>query len=189
MPRGDVVDGVDDLVVSHSCADRDDDARPVACADERVRGVRRAVDEVPGFQAPLLALDDEHALAGDHEEVLLTGLAVVHAARLAGPDHGDAHAELLEVAVPLEVRPAPEPLAFPPARVSRVEHEPARPFRAESFRQLFKLRLGHHQPKSGRSPFWYGLGSRRVKRAYASPGSGVVLSTLAPYFAATSFTG
>ena len=106
---------------------------------------RRAVDEVPRLQPPLLALDHEHALAGDDEEVLLARLAVVHAARLAGLEHGDADAELLEVAVAFEVRPAAEPLPLPPAGVPRVEHEPARAFCAEALGQLLELRLGDHQ--------------------------------------------
>ncbi len=110
------------------------------------------MDEVPGLQLALLALDHEHALAGDDEEVLLARLAVVHAGGLAGLEHGDAHAELGEVAVPFEVSPAAEPLPLPPAGVPRVEHEPARASCAEAFGQLVELRLGDHQPKSGRSP-------------------------------------
>ena len=64
-------------------ADHDDRARAVAGADEDVLRHRRAVDEIPRLQAPFLALDHEHALAGDDEEVLLRPLAVVHAGRLA----------------------------------------------------------------------------------------------------------
>ncbi len=79
MLRGHLVDGIDDLEAVSSVADHDDRAGPVTCADERVLRPRRAVDEVPLLQAPLLALDHEHALARDHEEVLLAALAVVDA--------------------------------------------------------------------------------------------------------------
>src|SRR4051794_22620585 len=65
----------------------EDHARVAPGADEPVLGVRRAVHEVPGLQPPLLAFDEEDALAGEDEEVLLVGLAMVTAARLPGPDH------------------------------------------------------------------------------------------------------
>ena len=45
------------------------------------------------FEAPLLAFDQEHALAGDDEEVLLAAFAVVETA-LAGRKNLDAEAEL-----------------------------------------------------------------------------------------------
>ena len=59
---------------------------------------------VPGGQCtksharrwPLLALDDRQALAGQHEEVLLVVLAVVHPAGLAGLEHGERVADLAE---------------------------------------------------------------------------------------------
>ena len=71
MLRGHLVDGIDDLEAAHAVADHHDRAGPVTGADERVLRPRWAVDEVPLLQAALLALDDEHALAGDDEEVLL----------------------------------------------------------------------------------------------------------------------
>ena len=45
-------------------AGHQDRARPVAGADEDVLRSRRAVDEVPGTQPPLLTLDEQQALAG-----------------------------------------------------------------------------------------------------------------------------
>src|SRR5439155_1615117 len=61
-----------------ACADRNDDARPVAGADDDVVHLRRAVDEVPLPERPLLALGDENSLTLDDEEVLLIVLPVVH---------------------------------------------------------------------------------------------------------------
>ena len=77
---------------------------------------------------------------------------VVHAGGLAGLEHGNAHAELREVAVAFEVGPAAEPVPLPPASVPRVEHEPARALGAEAFGERLELRLRDHQSKSGRSP-------------------------------------
>src|SRR6185312_2452290 len=78
-------------------ADRDDDARRRARPDDGVLGTRRAVDEVPLPEWPLLALDQKERLACDHEEVLLVGLPVVHRHRLARREDGDVDPELREV--------------------------------------------------------------------------------------------
>ena len=87
-------------------------------------GPRRTVHEIPRLQAALFALDDEQALAGQDEEVLLRPLAVVHAVRLAGAEDADAHPDLLESHVfAVEHRVAPELVAEPP-RLARVRHEP-----------------------------------------------------------------
>src|SRR4051812_5386522 len=69
----DRVGGIDQAVVlvASPCADREDEARPVAGADDRVRDTRGAVEEIPSLQRPLLPLDDERAFAGEHDEVLL----------------------------------------------------------------------------------------------------------------------
>ena len=78
-------------------------------------------------QRPLLALDQQHALAGEDEEVLLVGLAVVHAARLAGLEHGDRVADLRERASsPSKMHAAPKRLVRHPRRLADVDHEPAR---------------------------------------------------------------
>jgi hypothetical protein len=52
-------------------ADREHDAGPVACADERVAGAWGAMEEVPGAEQALLAFDEEQALAAEDEEALL----------------------------------------------------------------------------------------------------------------------
>ncbi len=77
------------------------------------------------LQAPLLVLDHEHALAGDHEEVLLRPLAVVHAGRLARLNDDELEAELLELGVTFEVRPPTVALASPPGHVAGVDDERA----------------------------------------------------------------
>ena len=55
-------------------AGHQDRARLVAGADEDVLRSRRAMDEVPRPQPPLLTLDEQQALAGENEEVLLLSI-------------------------------------------------------------------------------------------------------------------
>src|SRR5207248_9316397 len=98
--------------------------RPVSRADEHVLGPRRTVDEVPGPQVPLLALDQQQAFAREDEEVLLHVLAVVHARRLTRVDDADVDAELSETVIALEGRVLAV-VALVPLRVARVQHEPA----------------------------------------------------------------
>src|SRR5207249_4862656 len=88
--------GIDDALLRPPLprARHEDRARAVARADEPVLGVRRTVHEVPAFQVSLLALDQEQALAGKHEEVLLVRLAVVPASRLSRLQHSDREAEV-----------------------------------------------------------------------------------------------
>ena len=94
---------VDGLFLGDARARHEDDTRALARSDEDVLGARRAVDEVPGPQAALLALDQEQTLAGEDEEVLLGVLAVVHAVRLPRREDGDRVADLGEGGlVPLE---------------------------------------------------------------------------------------
>ena len=80
--------------------------------------------EVPGPEPPLLALDEQQALAREHEEVLLVVLAVVHACGLAGLQHADIDPDLREPRLALEPRVGAE-VALPPERLARVQHEPA----------------------------------------------------------------
>src|SRR5207244_13494206 len=102
----------------------EDDARP---ADDRVFRVRRAMDEVPLTQRPLMPLDDQGRRAGEEEEVLLVGLPVVHRQRLARPENGDPEPELVEDRVAAEVREPAPALRLVLARLARVEVEPALP--------------------------------------------------------------
>ena len=68
--------------------------RAVAGTDEDVLRPRPGSGRSPTPSGALLALDDQQALAREHEEVLLCVLAVVHAVRLAGPEDPDVDAEL-----------------------------------------------------------------------------------------------
>src|SRR5581483_673593 len=80
-------------------AAHEDHARLVARADEGVQRPGRAMDEIPRLQATLLALDQQHALARQHEEILLRGLGVVEPARLARREHRKRVSELREYPV------------------------------------------------------------------------------------------
>src|SRR5205085_7625296 len=106
-------------------ADAEDDARPVACADDRVARPGRAVHEIPWAKRPLLALDDEDGLAEKDEEVLLVALPAVHRHRLSRPEHVEADPELVEASAALEPRLKSAALEVEPGRVADVDDEPA----------------------------------------------------------------
>ena len=117
--------GVEQLLVGTARPDHQDRARPVTGTDEDVIDVRRHVHEVPGLQRTLLAVDEQRALAGQHEEVLLEVLPVVEAVRLARLEHADVDSELLELAVlALEDPRSPERVVVHPARVAQVRDAP-----------------------------------------------------------------
>src|SRR5262249_4430707 len=67
---------------------------PVAGADEHVAGTGRAVEVVPLPQRTLLLLDDQRALARQHEKSLLRALRVVERVRAARPDDADVDADV-----------------------------------------------------------------------------------------------
>ncbi len=100
------------------------------------------MDEVPGLQAALLTFDHQHALAGDDEEVLLAGLAVVQAV-LTGRENLDSEAELGPLLLPFEVGVLPALLASDPRRVARVEDEPALALGDDPELGLLQLCLGN----------------------------------------------
>ena len=81
--------------------------------------------EVPLAERSLLTLDDEQALTGEDEEVLLGALGVVHAVRLAGLQDPDPEAEIGEPRISLERRVDAHAVALEPAGVARVDDEPA----------------------------------------------------------------
>src|SRR6188474_3239400 len=89
---------VDDALLrpplSRTC--HEDHARTSAGADEAVLGVRRAVHEVPRLERPLLALDQEQALAREDEKVLLVRLTVIPPARLPGLEYRQGEADVGE---------------------------------------------------------------------------------------------
>src|SRR6266511_2102491 len=108
------------------------------------------MDEVPSAKGALLAFDDEEALAGEHEEVLLRVLAVVHAARLAGREDADVDAEVGEAGLSLEARVGASDAAVVvlPLRLPRVDHEPALALGDEA--ALGRLQRGFRHASSGR---------------------------------------
>src|SRR5438093_7969346 len=83
------------------------------------------MEEVPGTQTSLLALDEQQALAGEDEEPFLRPLAVVEADRLTRLEDADVDPELAEPALALEVAVEAEMARIAPAALSGVDHEPA----------------------------------------------------------------
>src|SRR5690242_13140049 len=125
VPRGELRLGIQDVLVRGARADRDHDREAVAGADDHVLGAAGAVHEVPRAQRPLFALDEQHGLAGEHEEVLLRVLLVVEAERLAGLQHADVDPELLEWKLAaLERGAGAEGLVLVPGGVADVDDEP-----------------------------------------------------------------
>src|SRR5215831_3922609 len=143
VPKRDLVARIEDRAAAGPRADHQDHARFVARADERVRRVRRAVEEVPRAQAPFLSFDDQEALAPQDEEILLIRLTVVERARLARLEDVQLEAELRVVSdlelwsfvgdapVGLETTPRAEDVVQHPCRLAGVEHEPAIALRDE----------------------------------------------------------
>lgn len=111
---------------------------------DRVRGARRAMDEVPLPQRALLALDDQERLAGEDQEILLVGLPVIHRHRLSRLEHEEVDAELRKLRVALEPAHGSAWAAVEPPRVARVQHEPAFALRHEPVLRLLERRLRNH---------------------------------------------
>src|SRR5581483_158353 len=87
---------------------------------------------VPGCEAPLLALDEEEALACEDEEVLLRLLRMVEGGGLPGREHLQRHAELREHApaverarVAFEDAASSERVVLEPDRLADGDDEPA----------------------------------------------------------------
>jgi hypothetical protein len=109
-----------------------------------VASAGRAVDEVPGAERPFLLLDQQQALAGQDEEVLLARLRVVHARRLARLEHRERVADLVEVPrlelgpllqhafARLEHAPRAEDVVAHPRGLGGVDDEPTRTNRREA---------------------------------------------------------
>jgi hypothetical protein len=88
-------------------------------------GAGCAIEEVPFVQPPLLALHDQGALSRQHEERLLSVLAVVHPDPLTGFEHADVDAEMREPTLALERAIGPERAFILPARIAGIHDEPA----------------------------------------------------------------
>lgn len=91
-----------------------------------MRGRRRAVDEVPGAKGPLLAVDQQQALACEDEEALLARLRVKGVSRS------------------LEEASAPEGVVRLPRGFSHVDDEPAVGDRHKAGARLFERSLLDH---------------------------------------------
>jgi hypothetical protein len=105
------------------------------------------VHEVPGSERPLLPFDDQQALAGEDEEVLLVGLPVVHRKGLAWPEARELDPELRELGLALEDGAVAAALALAPDGLPRVEDEPAVSVRPQPGLGLFERRLGNHEAR------------------------------------------
>src|SRR5207302_3025159 len=139
VPEGGLVPRVDDVARLAARTRHEDDARPVAGADEDVLRPRWARDEVAGPERPLLALHDEEAFAREDEEVFLVLLAVVHPAWLARLDHADRVADLGEGRlVALDDAGGAEEVVLHPRGVRDVDDEPAFGRGDEAFRPLLE---------------------------------------------------
>src|SRR3954447_12259768 len=106
--------------------------------------------EVPGLQRTLFTLDQQRALTGENEEVLLRTLAVVEARRLSRLEDADVDPELLELGLALEPGSRAEVRMLEPARFLRIDDEPAVTFRNQPtvLRALQLCFFDHLQPPS-----------------------------------------
>src|SRR5439155_2596392 len=119
-------------------------ALPASGSDDDMLCPGRAVDKVPLSERALFAFDDEQRLAGEHEEVLLVDLPVVHRHRLARPEDDEVNTQLRKLQLTLELGIGAPTLDVSPWRVARVEHEPAFPLRDESVLGSSERRLRNH---------------------------------------------
>src|SRR5262245_19060053 len=125
--------------------DHEDHARAVAGADERVLRVRRAVDEVPRPESALFALDQQDAFNGADEGALLVERAVIPAARLSRPKHGNGEAEVRERhVVALEDAGVSAHLVRHPGGLRDTDDEPPVGDRRDAVVELLESRLLDH---------------------------------------------
>ena len=101
-------------------------------ADQDVPDARCTVEEVPGAQASLLAVDDQEALPREDEERLLGLLAVVLGVRLAGLEDVDVDAEVREPLLAVVERDVGAgAVELPRERLADVYDEPSWPARCQ----------------------------------------------------------
>ena len=84
------------------------------------------------------------ASPGEHEEVLLVGLPVVHPRRLARTEHSQTDPHLREDRVALERQAISPPLGVAPSGLARVKHEPSLPGCHKPGIRLFERCLRDH---------------------------------------------
>jgi hypothetical protein len=146
VPQRQFVDRITDAASLSPCADTDDEARAVARSDEDVLRPRGTVDEVPGGQPAFFAFDQEQALTGEHEEVLLGILAVVERARFAGTQDAYADADLVEACVlGFEHGVEAATVSLEPRQLARVDDKPTLPRRTHARLYPLERRLGNHR--------------------------------------------
>jgi catechol 2,3-dioxygenase-like lactoylglutathione lyase family enzyme len=140
-----LVHGIADTASLSPCADAEYERRAVASTDEDVLRPRGTVDEVPGAQPSLFAFDQEQALTGQYEEVLLGIFSVVQRARLAGTQDAHAEADLVEACVlGLEHGVEAATVSLEPRHVARVDDKPT--LSGRTYTGLYPLKecLGNH---------------------------------------------
>jgi hypothetical protein len=105
------------------------------------------VHEIPSPQRALLALHDQQRLAGEHEEVLLIRLPVVHRHRLGRPEDEDVQPELQKLRLAFEVADRTATFRRAPCSSACVEHEPAFALRNKAvFGRLESCLRNHSRP-------------------------------------------
>src|SRR5581483_3437258 len=124
VTEGGRIDRIRDLVEPHAAADCQHERAAPARADDRMRRAARRVHVVPLRERYLCALDDQQALAAQHEKAFLIALAVVHRHRLPRCKRGEVDAELVEVLRPVELRRRTE-LVLLPLQLAHISYEPA----------------------------------------------------------------
>ena len=145
MSSGGLGKRIEDRALVRARAGHEDHARP-GRPDEDVARAGRTVDEVPGAKVPFLLLDDEEALAGENEEILLLGLGVIQAARLPRLEDVEAEAELREEDL-LQLRALAQrwTVCLERSSASRSRDSPPRPRRRRSGR------TSRHRRERGRT--------------------------------------
>src|SRR5512132_1837448 len=107
-----------------------------------MRRAGRAVHEVPRLERPLLTFDEQEALTGKDEEVLLGGLGVVQPFRPSGLENAEVDSEVSERrALALEGAHGAEAVVRLPRRIPHVDDEPASGRWCETGAELFKARF------------------------------------------------
>jgi hypothetical protein len=141
-----VAHGIADASSFPAGPDSEHEAGTVTGSDEDVLRPGWAVDEIPCAEPPLLAFDQQQALAREHEEVLLCILSVVHPVRLARTENAEADPYLGEAKLLGFESPVEPELALEPARVPGVQDEPPLAHRTEAVLYPVERGLGNHGP-------------------------------------------
>jgi hypothetical protein len=105
------------------------------------------MDEVPGTEPSLLALDQKQTLTRQHKEVLLCILCVVQRIRLARTEDANAEADLIEACVlGLEGGVQAATVRLEPRDTARVDDKPTLSGRTYAALDPLEGSLGNHRP-------------------------------------------